>query len=179
MKASAKQILTILHVVCWVVFIGLLINAGAIPFSYGISLFIPEGANNLYKGLDLSALKRFSIWYYTCIVSFLVVLPGLKAYLFYLVIRIFSKIDFDHPFSPPAAALILKISQVALGTGILGIIADGYGRWLDKNDLASVDTLRQYWSGSTEFLLLAGIIFVIAQIFQRGVEIQSENELTI
>lgn len=179
MNTSAKQMLTILHVVCWVIFIGLMINAGAIAFSSGLSLFIPEGAKHLYEGLDLSALKQFSIWHYTCIVSFLVVLPGLKAYLFYLVIRIFSKIDLDHPFSAPAAALILKISQVALGTGLLGIIADGYGRWLDKNDLASVDTLRQYWSGSTEFLLLAGIIFVIAQIFQRGVELQSEHELTI
>ncbi len=33
--------------------------------------------------------------------------------------------------------------------------------------------------GSSEFLFMAGIIFIIALIFKRGVEIQSENELTI
>lgn len=179
MKTSAKQILTILNVVCWVVFIGLLINAGAIVFSYVVSLFIPQGANNLYEGLNLSELKRYSTWFYTCIVSFMVAIPGLKAYLFYLVIRIFSKIDLDHPFNAQLADLILKISHVALGTGILGIIANGYGQWLSKNGFESADTLRHHWNGSVEFLLLAGIIFLIAQIFQRGVEIQSEHELTI
>jgi hypothetical protein len=32
---------------------------------------------------------------------------------------------------------------------------------------------------SGETLFLAGVVFVIAQIFKKGVEIQSENELTI
>lgn len=179
MKTSAKQILTILHVVCWVVFIGLMINAGAIAFSYVLSLFVSKGASNLYEGLNLSELKQYSTWHYTCIVSFMVALPALKAYLFYLVIRIFSKIDLDHPFSAQMADLILQISHVALGTGIVGIIANGYGQWLSKNGLESTETLRQHWNGSVEFLLLAGIIFLIAQIFLRGVEIQSEHELTI
>jgi len=32
---------------------------------------------------------------------------------------------------------------------------------------------------SGEIHLLAGVIFVISQIFKKGVEIQSENELTV
>jgi hypothetical protein len=30
-----------------------------------------------------------------------------------------------------------------------------------------------------EFVFMAGLIFVISQIFRRGVEIQSENDLTV
>ncbi|MBN2635649.1 MAG: DUF2975 domain-containing protein [Prolixibacteraceae bacterium] len=29
------------------------------------------------------------------------------------------------------------------------------------------------------FLFMAGLVFVISQIFKRGVEIQSENDLTV
>jgi hypothetical protein len=39
--------------------------------------------------------------------------------------------------------------------------------------------LHRYLGGTGEFLFLAGIVFVIAQIFKRGIEIQTENELTV
>ncbi len=35
-----------------------------------------------------------------------------------------------------------------------------------------------HWE-SAGYLFMAGIIFIIALLFERGIEIQSENELTI
>jgi len=32
---------------------------------------------------------------------------------------------------------------------------------------------------SSDFIFLAGVIFIFAQIIKRGIEIQSENNLTI
>jgi len=46
--------------------------------------------------------------------------------------------------------------------------------WLAKT-LPSMQ--ENYISG--EFIFLAGVVFVIAQVFKKGVEIQTENELTV
>lgn len=32
---------------------------------------------------------------------------------------------------------------------------------------------------SAEFVFMAGVVFVMSQIFKKGVEIQTENELTV
>ncbi len=179
METNTKQILTILNIVSWVIFIGLLINTGGVAFSYVMSLFKPESAKSLYDGLNLSELERSGFWYYTCVISFIVALSGLKAYLFYLVIQLFSKINLAHPFRPEIAALIVTISHNALGIAILALIANGYSNWLVKHGFTAADTLQRHWQGSAEFLLLAGIIYIIGQVFKRGVELQSEHELTI
>ena len=68
----------------------------------------------------------------------------------------------------------MRISIVALEIGILAIISNAYAKWLMKSGVEVI-----YESNSTEFLFLAGIVFVIAQIFKRGLEIQNENELTV
>ena len=170
---KTKQILGLMNVISWVTFIGLCIKTGATIISFLISLFInPDAAQNL--GLDLSALYKSNIWYFVNTVSFVIILSGLKAYIFYLVIRIFLKVDFDHPFSAIAVSLISKISYVALEIGIVALVAQNYSKWLLHRGVL----VEQNW-GSWDYLFLAGIIFIIALVFKRGVEIQSENELTI
>ena len=129
-------------------------------------------------GLDLSALYRFNTAHYVAIISYIIALSALKAYLFYLVIKIFLKINFVHPFSTDVSYLISKIGQVALGIGILTLVALGYVAWLTERGVVFPD-MQQYLGGAGEFLLLGGIIFIIAQVFKRGIEIQSENELTV
>ena len=42
-----------LHVVAWVIFVGLSIEAGALIVNFIISLFKPEIVQNLYQKLDL------------------------------------------------------------------------------------------------------------------------------
>ena len=78
------------------------------------------------------------------------------------------------PFSAQMMSLIQKISHIALGIGIVALVAQNYGRWLMHRG----HSVPQNWGGE-EFLFLAGIIFIIGLVFKRGIEIQSENELTI
>jgi len=179
MKSRTKQVLLILHIIAWIIFIGLCIKTGSILYSFFVSLAINSaGAKNLHLGLDLSDLYRFNTRHYVTIVMYIIFLSALKAYLFYLVIKIFLKINFVSPFSTEVSFLISKIGQVALGIGILTLVAVGYVAWLTKKGVTFPD-LRQYLGGAGEFLLLGGIIFIIAQVFKRGIEIQSENELTV
>lgn len=165
-------------VLFWIVFIGLCIKTGAIIFTLIYSLIKPIVAENLYMGLNLSELLRFDTGYYVSMVTLIIALSGLKAYMAYLVIKLFFTIDLKQPFNPIAAKIITKISEVALGTGIVAILCHSYAKWLNKKPVG-VENLSQYLDNGGEILFLAGVIFVIAQIFRKGVEIQSENELTV
>jgi hypothetical protein len=52
---KTNQILQILKVASWIMFIGLCIKTGAMIISFFVSLFInPEGAKDLYMGMNLS-----------------------------------------------------------------------------------------------------------------------------
>ncbi|WP_103924999.1 DUF2975 domain-containing protein [Algoriphagus boritolerans] len=42
-----------------------------------------------------------------------------------------------------------------------------------------VDSVGQFWDDYSAFLMMAAVVFVIAQIFKKGLELQSENDLTV
>ena len=175
MTAKTLVILKTMNVLFWVIFIGLCIKTGAILVSFSVSLFVnPAGANNLYLGLDLSDLFTFDKMHYVSIVSSIILINGLKAYIAYLVVRIFLKFKLSSPFEANITSLISEISYVALATGILAIVASGYSDWLAKKGIP----IPHDW-GSGEILFFAGVIYIIAQVFSKGKEIQTENDLTV
>jgi hypothetical protein len=57
-------------------------------------------------------------------------------------------------------------------------MARGCASWLIKRSF-ELEGLQSYLSGAFEYFLLSTLIFAIAQVFKRGVEIQAENELTV
>ena len=179
MKSSTKLILTILHVIAWIIFLGLCVKTGAILYSFFVSLAMtPEGAKNLYMELNLSALYHYDRVYYIIIVSTIIVLSALKALLFYFVVKIFLKINFVKPFSEDVSRFISLIGYVALGIGVLTEIISKNCDWLAKQGVSFPD-MRSVLGGADEFLLLGAVIFMISQVFKRGIEIQTENELTV
>lgn len=172
---KTTQVLDVLKVVTWIIFIGLCIRTGVMLISFLVSLFINHaGAKDLYMGMDLSQLLAASKVHYIAFGFLIIILSGLKAYLFFWVVKIFSRINIAQPFSEYTAKLISRISGIALQIGITSVIVNGYAKWLMKSQAHLA-----YSGGETEFLFLAGILFVIAQIFNRGIELQRENELTI
>lgn len=173
-NVSTLQIIRIMHVIAWVVFIGLLIKAGAILFVYVMSLIKPEVSSDLYQGLDMSALRQYDLWHYSLIVSFIVALPLMKAQAMFYFITILGKVDLQFPFKMELVRLLEKLSQLLLGIWLVGILDSMYTKWLRK----FIDEVPASWNGS-EFIFIAGIVFVISQIYKRGVEIQTENDLTV
>ena len=124
MKTSTKQILKIMNVISWIIFVSLCIRTGAILFSCFVSIFInPVAAKDLHIGLNLSGLKEFGLGPYLILVSLIIILSALKAFMFYRIIQIFLKINFIQPFSSEVAKLISGISYVALTIGGLAITA--------------------------------------------------------
>lgn len=176
MKTQTTTVLTIMKVLIWIVFIGLCIKTGALIISFLISLFgNPLAAYDLYLGFDLSSVQELGQWHYICYISTLIIFTGLKAEIAYLAIKIFMKFNLEHPFSESVSQLIGRIARMALIAGILVILLGGYVGWLTETGNIEISG----WEGGEGFLFLAGIVFIIAQVFKRGVELQSENELTI
>lgn len=168
-----------LHVIAWIVFIGLCIKAGAIIISFMVSLFVnPAASADLYLGMDLSGLMTADQGHYIGMVIAIILLAIAKAWIFYLMIKIFMKTNIMQPFTKPISNLISGISYLALSIGIFAVFIQMYSEWLVKSGLASVDWVNPTGNGGA-FLLLAAVVFMIAEIYKKGVDIQLENELTV
>lgn len=178
MKKKNDFILDVLNVVSWVVFIGLCIEAGALIFNFIFALLKPIASHNIYKGLNLSELYENQFGHFIGVMSFIVVLALLKAYLFYLVVKIFMKLNLEKPFDVEIANIIQKISLEAFTIAIISILADQYTQRFIESGY-EVNLVEKYWNDTAAFLMMAAIIFVISQIFKRGIEIQNENDLTV
>jgi hypothetical protein len=173
-QTRTEQILTVMHILAWIAFVGYLIESGAILLSFGVSTVNPEASKNLYKGLDLYSLREFNFWHYTLTISFMVAISLMKSYVCYLVITTLSKMSVTNPFKMEVARTLEKISHVLFGTWLVGMLSSGHSAWLMK----LTGELYGSWV-SAEFIFMAGLVFIISQVFKRGVEIQSENELTV
>ena len=164
-----------MQILAWLAFIGYAAEGGAILISFGVSCINPEGAKNLYKGLNLYSLSQFSFLYYALSVSFIVAVSLMKSYIWYLVIKILSKINLINPFKAEVVQTLERISYVLFGTWVISKLTFAYTSWIMKE--------TEQFMGKTytidEFLFMAGLVYIISQVFKRGVEIQSENELTV
>ena len=165
----------VIHVIFWIIFIGLCIKTGSILYSYVVSMAInPVASQNLNMGLNLSKLYSYDIAHYHIVTWMLIILTGLKAYIGYWVVKIFLEMKIEKPFSEGVERIITTISQIALWAGLLAVVAQAYCDWLMKKEL---DIPIDWASG--EILFFAGVIYIIAQVFKKGIELQSENELTV
>jgi len=167
-----------LHIVAWVIFVGLCIEAGGLIVNFIFSLYKPEFVQNLYQKLDLSQMYNLSKWAFFGIYSFILFISILKAYLFYVVIKLISKLNLLKPFDSYVADQITKISYYTLSIGLISYIAKETAKNLQQGGF-EVDMLNQFWADSQAYILMAAVIYVIATIFSRGVEIQNENDLTV
>ena len=177
-KWTQQPSLMLITVIIWSIFIGLCIQAGTLLFTFGYSFFKPTVAQDLYEGLNLYPLFLDEVWFYVGIVTLILSIAILKAQLIYTMIRIFLKIDLIHPFSKEIAKLISTLSYIAFEIGFSIAMARGCASWLIKRSF-ELEGLQSYLSGAFEYFLLSALIFAIAQVFKRGVEIQAENELTV
>jgi DUF2975 family protein len=178
MSKRNNFVFTGLHIVAWVIFVGLCIEAGALIVNFVFSIYKPEFVKNLYQKLDLSEMYNHSKWAFFGMYSFILVVALLKAYLFYIVAMLMHKLDLSKPFNSFVSEQITKISYCTFSIGILSYIAQQTAKNLQQGGYA-IDNLNQFWGDSQAFILMAAIIYVIATIFKKGVEIQNENDLTV
>ena len=182
-KISTKHILKVLQILSWIIFIGLCIEAGGITANTIITLFInPSGVENFWEGSGyLSSLYKFDKGHFIVITLTMIIVAVLKAILFYLIVKVFTerKLNISEPFNMDLRRFILLSSYLALGIGLFAAFGYKYAVWLTKQGMATADLQALHIAGSDVWLFMAVILFVIVQIVKKGIEIQTENDLTI
>lgn len=178
MSQTNNLVFTILKIVSWIIFVGLCIEAGGLIVNFIVSLYKPEFVQNLYQKLDLSEMHAKSKLAFYSMYSFILMISILKAVLFYVVIILVSKINLTKPFNSFVAKQISLMSYYTFSIGILSYIAREIAKNLQHKGHV-INSLNQFWADSQAFILMAAVIYVIATIFSRGVEIQNENDLTV
>jgi len=167
-----------LYIIAWIIFVGLSIEAGGLIVNFVFHLYNPEMVQNLYQKLDLIKIYQNNKFCFFSIYSFILIISILKAVLFYTVINLMHKMNLEKPFSTFVAKQISQLSYYTLSIGLLSYMARQFVKNLNHRSFIP-ETLNQFWADSEAFVLMGAVIYIIAQIFKRGVELQEENDLTV
>ncbi|MEI6568745.1 MAG: DUF2975 domain-containing protein [Verrucomicrobiota bacterium] len=182
-KITTNQILKVLQILSWIIFIGLCVEAGGIVVNTVITLFInPLGVGNFWEGADyLSDLYKFDHGHFFVITLTMIIVAVLKAIMFYLIVKLFvdKKLNISQPFSVDLRRFMLNLSYLALGIGLFSNFGFKYSGWLTSQGAKTADLQSLHIAGADVWLFMAVILFVIVQIVKKGIEIQNENDLTI
>lgn len=157
----------------WFAFIGLMIKAGAILFTYFLSINNAEVSKDLYECMNLFEYREYSFIQYSFIIGYKILLYATEAYIAYLVIQLLRKLDIKQPFNLDVQQFMQQISKGIFYLWIIAIVHNTHMQIIGKKYDFEMDLF------SSDFVFLSVIIFIFAQIVKRGIEIQSENELTI
>ena len=120
MSKSNNFIWIVLNVICWIIFVGLGIQAGGLITNTVATLILtPSGATKFWKEVDLSAVYNYNQSHFVMLSIILVIVTVLKAILFYCILKIFhnKKLDLFKPFNETIKRFILGMAYLALGIG--------------------------------------------------------------
>lgn len=167
-----------LYIVAWLIFVGLSIDAGGLAVNFFFSIYNPEFVPNLYQKLNLTQMYNESKIAFFGTYSFILLISILKPLLFYIVIRLMHKMDLTKPFSTFVSNQILQISYYTISIGLLSYVARQVAKSLQHYGF-DTDSLNQFWVDSQAFIVMGAIVYIIATIFKKGVDMQNENDLTV
>jgi hypothetical protein len=177
-KVSTQQMLKILYVLSWIIFLGVCIDAGSFIFNGVYTVTVNAYAA---KYFGLSALYEFDSGHFLVQLLFMSIAGVMKALIFYLIVKILheKKLNMSQPFNTHVQRFIVNVAYLSVGIGLFSHWGASYAEWLAKEGVQMPDAQQLHLDGAGVWIFMSVILFVIAQIFKRGIEIQTENELTI
>ena len=182
MSKQTDFMLKALHVLTWIIFVGLCIEAcGVITHMIATLTLTPEAAAKFWKEIDLSLLYQHNESHYVVLTSIIIIATLLKALIFYCILRVFNskKINLASPFNEAMRKSVLLIAYLSLGVGIYCLWGSRFAEQLVKDGFVLPDTQKLRLGGADVWLFMGFALLVIAYMFKRGIEIQKENELTV
>lgn len=180
-KISTKQILDVLNILSWIIFIGLCIEAGAILFNTVYALYKPIVAKHFWNDTDLSQLYMHDKGRFITQAVLMIIVSAMKALIFYQIIKLFyhKRFNIAKPFTAEITNFVFKTVYLCLGAGLFSIWAAQYASRIKEQGVLMPDVHDLRISGAEVWLFMAVVLFVIGHVFKRGTELQAENELTV
>ena len=117
-------------------------------------------AKGIYRFLLMAAFGLYYLW--------------VLARLFWTAIRTIKIVDLQNPFTSDVSVLISRAAALALHLGILNIVVDVVFTLIYHSMLE-----MEVEFGAFNFFIVAAIFYWVASIFRRGVDLQSQSDLTI
>jgi hypothetical protein len=171
-----------LHIISWLIFIGVSIDAGGVLSNTLYTLLISSNlAAHFWGYLDLSKLYQSNQAAFVTLTSLMSIVTVLKAILFYIILKIFNdkKLDLTKPFTPALGKYIYLIAYCALGIGFFSNWGGDLYQWILGQNIVIPAIQDLKLAGSDVWLLMGFVIMVFGIIFKKGIELQSENDLTV
>lgn len=174
MRNQSKFILTLLKVVFIFNLIGLAISLISMIWIFTSHYFDWEMPRKFYDSIDFTKIWREDKLAFTSICLGEIIGIIAKIMLIKVILKILKELDLKNPFKENLLKYLNDISKLAVVIGFIGIFLKFFIE-LKVNNALIISTQI----GESYFLWLAAIIYIITQVFQKGYELQSENDLTI
>ncbi len=185
MKTQTEKILTILRVIAWIGYVGWLLIFGAVVI---MSFFGLLSSSAEFTKLPVMNIDNLEITFQTMKEKYpnhFIVYVGLMIIETFLVLKIWeisknilSNMNVQSPFSQEMARKIEKIAWLIFVCWLIEMAGNLYNKYFLITTNGG-NELEFKLSTGFSYLYMAGIIYLISQIFKRGVELQEENELTV
>jgi hypothetical protein len=171
----------LLNILSWIIFLGLCIETGGIIFNSVYALYKPIIAKYFWNGADLSALYAFDKGHFITQTVLMSIVSVMKTMIFYLIVMLFynKKFNMVKPFNPALTKMVFNIAYLCLGAGIFSNWGANYAAWIKAQGVQMPDIEYLRMGGADVWLFMAVVLIVIGQIFKKGTELQTENDLTV
>ena len=177
MKIRTETILLVSKILAFMGFVGFSIVWGGQLVTLIASFINPEWAKHTYEvDLNIFSIREHSRSYFIMAMLINISVSILKALIWYVIFDLLSKLKLQTPFSIEVEKKLEGIAVLLLATWLVSSIF-----WKLYLHYLSTDTGVQLPPRvmEDEYLFMAGIIYIISQVFKRGIEIQEENQLTV
>lgn len=177
MKSKTEFILQVSKVLALIGAIWYSILCGSQLLTLVSSFINPEWAKRTYEvDLNLFSIREHSVAYYVYAMILTIAVTVLKSLIWYVIFDLLSKLKLQTPFSMNVEIKLERIAYLFFAVWLVGnFFWKMYTYYLTKSTGIVVQTEKI----GDEYLVMAGIIYIISQVFKRGIEIQEENDLTV
>lgn len=182
MQTRTSTSLIILLVLSWIIFVGVCIEAGSfITSTVGTMLWSPDGAKHLWHQADLTSLYYFDRGYFYIETIMICIVAVLRCIIFYLIIMLLhnKKLDLARPFNKELGRFTTQLACLSLLTGFFSLMGAKHAAWFVTKGVKMPDVELLRLGGADVWLFMGVILLVIAHVIKKGIEIQTENELTV
>jgi|SRR5690606_359181 hypothetical protein len=170
--------MNVVIIICWLIFIGCCIQAGGLLYSYIFSLFQPTYLNEHYLRLDLSKIYNENKTIYSLVAIVLIVTSATKALIFYYVLKLYKFFEPEKPFTRTILNILIKITYCTAFIGILLIVIKHILKNLSEKGY-EVNLIVEFLEDGSTYIGIYIVLTVITWIFKKGIELQTDNDLTL
>lgn len=181
MKNYSHLAISFLKIILWISLvsasIAILVTTlclAAVVFDFNLSFLTGTKITVNDTAIKFTDLKQTGTFSFTVFGILIIAYLWIFIKLVNNALNVLYKVDFQNPFNQETSNLITKLGFSAFVLGILNIAFSSIIPMLFKGNFAINFSFESF-----NFLMIAAILYIVSLIFKKGVELQSENDLTI